>query len=66
VSLETEGISCNQFFTMTASISVWEISKHNSLDDLWIVVHGVVYDLTDFAPEHPGGAESVYLPLPQR
>ena len=48
---------------MTGSISVEEISKHNSLKDLWTVVNGGVYDLTDFAPEHPGGVESVYIPL---
>ena len=37
-----------------------EISKHNSLEDLWTVVHGIVYDLKEFAPEHPGGVESVF------
>jgi L-lactate dehydrogenase (cytochrome) len=26
-----------------------------SADDLWIVIHGKVYDLTNFLPEHPGG-----------
>lgn len=36
-------------------ISVEEIVKHNSADDLWIVVDGTVYDVTAFAPEHPGG-----------
>ncbi|KAI1326841.1 FMN-dependent dehydrogenase-domain-containing protein [Xylariaceae sp. FL0255] len=36
-------------------ISVEEISAHQSLDNLWVVVDGVVYDLTEFAPEHPGG-----------
>ncbi|KAI0120137.1 mitochondrial cytochrome-like protein b2 [Nemania sp. FL0031] len=38
-------------------ISVEEISAHNSIDDLWVVVDGIVYDLSDFAPEHPGGVE---------
>ncbi|ORY71835.1 FMN-dependent dehydrogenase-domain-containing protein [Pseudomassariella vexata] len=36
-------------------ISVAEISKHNIPRDLWIVVDGAVYDITAFAPEHPGG-----------
>ncbi len=40
------------------SLSAQEIAKHNSLSDLWIVVDGSVYDLTDFAPDHPGGANS--------
>jgi len=39
-------------------LSVEEISKHNSPDDCWIVVNGRVWDITDFAPEHPGGGES--------
>jgi L-lactate dehydrogenase (cytochrome) len=43
---------------MARVISVQEISKHNIPDDLWIVVDGTVYDLTEFAPEHPGGAGS--------
>ncbi|KAI1104905.1 FMN-dependent dehydrogenase-domain-containing protein [Jackrogersella minutella] len=37
-------------------ISVGEISRHHSLGDLWLVVDGVVYDLSQFAAEHPGGA----------
>lgn len=31
------------------------VSKHNKRDDLWIVLNGKVYDLTDFLPNHPGG-----------
>lgn len=41
---------------MARVVSVQEISKHNIPEDLWIVVDGTVYDLTEFAPEHPGGA----------
>ncbi|ETS80117.1 hypothetical protein PFICI_07646 [Pestalotiopsis fici W106-1] len=36
-------------------ISVEEITKHSSVDDLWLVVDGTVYDVTAFAPNHPGG-----------
>lgn len=36
-------------------ISVEEISEHSSVDDLWVVVDSIVYDVTAFAPEHPGG-----------
>ncbi len=32
-----------------------EISRHNTVNDLWIVVDGYVYDLSRFAHEHPGG-----------
>ncbi|KAF3056532.1 Cytochrome b2, mitochondrial [Daldinia childiae] len=37
------------------SISVEEISRHSSLKDLWVVIDDVVYDLSKFALEHPGG-----------
>lgn len=45
-----------------ALISVEEISKHNSIEDCWIVVDGKVWDITDFAPDHPGGGESELIP----
>jgi L-lactate dehydrogenase (cytochrome) len=41
-------------------ISVQEISSHNKEDDCWIVVDGVVWDITGFAPEHPGGPAIIY------
>ena len=41
-------------------ISVEEISKHNTPEDCWIVVDGKVWDITEFAPEHPGGGESTH------
>lgn len=37
-------------------ISVEEISTHRSLEDLWLVVDDTVYDLSEFATQHPGGA----------
>ncbi|KAJ7195791.1 mitochondrial cytochrome-like protein b2 [Mycena pura] len=44
---------------MALTISAHEVSKHNSLDSLWTVVDGVVYDLTEFAPSHPGGVNII-------
>jgi len=41
-------------------VSVEEISKHNTPDDCWIVVDDKVWDITEFAPDHPGGGESIY------
>lgn len=32
-----------------------EIKKHSSHESCWIVIHGNVFDVTDFLPEHPGG-----------
>ena len=39
-------------------ISWTEIVKHSSRDDIWVVVDGTVYDMTEFIKEesgHPGG-----------
>ncbi|KAI9761137.1 MAG: hypothetical protein M4579_001184 [Chaenotheca gracillima] len=33
-----------------------EISRHCKPEDVWIVVGGKVYDVTEFTPTHPGGA----------
>ena len=48
---------------MARKITTQVILQHNKLDDVWIVVDGEVYDMTEFAPEHPGGAESTFLIL---
>jgi hypothetical protein len=33
-----------------------EVAQHNNLYSLWITIDSKVYDLTDFADAHPGGA----------
>lgn len=43
---------------MAKKVSVAEIRRHGTQHDIWIVVNGEVYDMTEFAPEHPGGEES--------
>ncbi|KAJ5692022.1 Cytochrome b5 [Penicillium macrosclerotiorum] len=37
--------------------SMQEIAAHNTKGDLWIVIHGQVFDITKYAQDHPGGAE---------
>ncbi len=39
--------------------SMEEIAKHNKKDDLWVVVKGVVMDLTNWLDEHPGGPQAI-------
>ncbi|CAI6335992.1 unnamed protein product [Periconia digitata] len=42
------------------SVTVEEIQRHNTENDCWIVVDDVVWDITEFASEHPGGSEVIY------
>ncbi|MCO5589662.1 hypothetical protein L7F22_043630 [Adiantum nelumboides] len=38
-------------------ITMDEVNKHKSQGDLWLIVHGKVYDVSKFMDEHPGGDE---------
>ena len=38
-----------------------EVEKHNSAEDCWFVVDGLVYDSTKYNDTHPGGASSILL-----
>lgn len=35
------------------------VSGHSRPDDCWVVLYGNVYDVTDFIPNHPGGAQAI-------
>jgi L-lactate dehydrogenase (cytochrome) len=37
-----------------SAITVEELSKHTDPKDIWIVVNGKVYDVTNFLEDHPG------------
>ena len=39
----------------TRDISRTEMSRHCTVDDMWLAVHGGVYDVTTFHQRHPGG-----------
>lgn len=45
--------------SVSSVYSVSEIAKHNKEQDLWIVLHGNVYDVTPFVDEHPGGVDTL-------
>ncbi|CCJ31110.1 unnamed protein product [Pneumocystis jirovecii] len=38
-------------------IDVSEVAKHASRNDLYMVIHKMVYDISRFISEHPGGEE---------
>lgn len=33
-----------------------EVQKHNTPDDVWIVIHNKIYDVTKYLEDHPGGS----------
>ncbi|KAG9474984.1 cytochrome b5 type B [Eleutherodactylus coqui] len=37
-----------------------DVRKKNSPKELWLVIHGRVYDITSFVEEHPGGEEVLF------
>lgn len=37
--------------------SIDEVAKHADQNSCWLLIEGKVYDVTNFIPEHPGGAE---------
>eukprot|EP00927_Polykrikos_kofoidii_P034963 TRINITY_DN29550_c0_g1_i1.p1 TRINITY_DN29550_c0_g1~~TRINITY_DN29550_c0_g1_i1.p1 ORF type:complete len:1127 (-),score=154.54 TRINITY_DN29550_c0_g1_i1:278-3658(-) len=36
-------------------ISWAEVARHTKMTDAWLVIHGAVYDVTDWIGKHPGG-----------
>jgi predicted heme/steroid binding protein len=42
------------------NIDMDELARHNTEEDLWVAIHGIVYDFTEFAHEHPAGFESIF------
>lgn len=45
--------------TQKVKLTGEEISKHNSRESCWVIVHGKAYDVTEFLPEHPGGPKII-------
>jgi salicylate hydroxylase len=36
-------------------VTMKEVQQHNSFDDCWIIIHGKVYDFSEWKDHHPGG-----------
>jgi len=45
----------------TRQVTFSELGEHNTPDDCWVAIHDIVYDLTDFADEHPAGPMSIHV-----
>ncbi|OJJ67792.1 hypothetical protein ASPBRDRAFT_134420 [Aspergillus brasiliensis CBS 101740] len=37
--------------------SLEDVAAHKSKNDLWVAIHGKVYDITKYVQDHPGGAD---------
>ncbi|KAG2414292.1 cytochrome b5 [Aspergillus terreus] len=40
-----------------ATFTLEQVQKHNTANDLWIVLHNKVYNVTKYLDDHPGGTE---------
>ncbi|KAI7872187.1 FMN-dependent dehydrogenase-domain-containing protein [Spinellus fusiger] len=40
-------------------LTLQQVARHNKKEDIWVILHGKVYDLTEFLPEHPGGQKII-------
>ncbi len=45
--------------TPQVSLTLAEVSTHNTLQNCWIVVSGSVYDVTRYIVSHPGGVSTI-------
>ncbi|KAI0317183.1 FMN-dependent dehydrogenase-domain-containing protein [Amylostereum chailletii] len=45
--------------TSNGALSGKLVAEHNSRESCWIIVHGKVYDVTEFLDEHPGGSKII-------
>lgn len=45
---------------MLRLVSTDEVASHDSPDDCWLVIDDQVWDVSAFAPDHPGGVESMF------
>jgi cytochrome b involved in lipid metabolism len=59
ISASNDSNSINNDSNITVVIDMNEVSRHNSLSNCWIVIDDLVYDSTNYIPEHPGGSQLI-------
>ena len=42
-------------FSLSNRYSLAQVQEHNKNEDCWIVLSGLIYDVTDYIKYHPGG-----------
>ena len=45
--------------TAAPGFTAAEVAQHSTATDCWSIVNGMVYDLTDWIPQHPGGPQVI-------
>ncbi|MFA6382152.1 MAG: cytochrome b5-like heme/steroid binding domain-containing protein [Candidatus Buchananbacteria bacterium] len=40
----------------SVNLTLAEVAKHNQSNDCWLIINNQVYDLSSYAPYHPGGS----------
>lgn len=49
----------SQRSTPLPKVTMAEVATHDHTADLWVVINGIAYDVTDFSKTHPGGATTL-------
>nr|KAF2675569.1 fumarate reductase [Microthyrium microscopicum] len=59
-SSESKPNAPKPFKVPETEITLEEVAKHNTKDDMWVAVKGIVMDLTTWVNEHPGGPQALF------
>ena len=54
---KTKNESSSKSSKSSKEIGFAELCRHNKVDDLWLAIDGIVYDVTPFMDDHPGGGD---------
>ena len=48
---------CTVSMSSLAEYTLKQVATHKKPSDLWMVIHGKVYNVTSFRDDHPGGGD---------